>query len=582
MNLASEEDDAGAIPQMEPNSQNFPKDPYKQESSDDAKRKKIKQLQKNRFQASVAPEAYITQGMQNMNLADTSGDTSPSRATVPQDMRHYQNPTLNYQENSSSDYSRVNVSNKNYDFSTSKPSDELNQEHVKRGMLEQYSTNWLEVPPCPAIPYTSIDAGQSSPKFIRPTMYRVPSNYALHKSAKVPFGLIIQPMADVSENESYIAKAEWGPEGPLRWNVWGGYVNPGTMIIESGTKARCNFCGSIFPIKDTKYSFMSNRSSIPELYYGSYEFDVDGKYVYYEARYPIYLFIIDVSNDAFQNGLFLQVLELLKNSLDSIPNPENTQIWILTVDEYVHWYNFPNNIEHGPKIHIACDAEDPFLPIPTSELMLNLENDRQKIDILLERLSEIHTAEETKSKELKLNLSSAISMAADILGCTGGRVLAFTSRLDNAGPGANSVAENHKQYNTDSEKSLFTWSSSFYHEMAQAFLDSHITLDLFWCTFYPLNLVNPTEIWIRTGGDVYYYKQFNDKNDGEKLHYDVFRVLTRNNAYDVAFRVRWSEGYSVVSYLGNFIKMSSIDFELPSIDADKTIGVVLRSEGSIK
>lgn len=80
---------------------------------------------------------------------------------------------------------------------------------------------------------------------------------------------------------------------------------------------------------------------------------------------------------------------------------------------------------------------------------------------------------------------------------------------------------------------------------------------------------------------MYYYKQFNAQFNGEKMHYDVFRVLTRNNMYDVAFRLRCSEGYSVYAYLGNFMRFNSIDFEIPSIDADKTIGVMLRSEGTI-
>lgn len=74
---------------------------------------------------------------------------------------------------------------------------------------------------------------------------------------------------------------------------------------------------------------------------------------------------------------------------------------------------------------------------------------------------------------------------------------------------------------------------------------------------------------------------FHERLDSEKLHYDVFRILTRNGAYDVAFRVRCSEGYSVVAYVGNFIRVNSIDFELPSIDSDKTIGVIMRSEGAL-
>lgn len=57
--------------------------------------------------------------------------------------------------------------------------------------------------------------------------------------------------------------------------------------------------------------------------------------------------------------------------------------------------------------------------------------------------------------------------------------------------------------------------------------------------------------------------------------YDVFRILTWNNAYDVAFWVRCSDGYGVHAYYGSFIKWEWVDFELCSIDADKTIAVEL-------
>jgi len=62
--------------------------------------------------------------------------------------------------------------------------------------------------------------------------------------------------------------------------------------------------------------------------------------------------------------------------------------------------------------------------------------------------------------------------------------------------------------------------------------------------------------------------------------YDVFRILTRNNAYDVSLRLRCSEGFSVSSYYGSFIKRERIDFDLCSIDADKTIAVEIKCEAA--
>ena len=127
-----------------------------------------------------------------------SGDVSPSKATVPSDMLHSKSMTGAYKENlKSNDYAKFDISSKMDKDSMSKPKSELNQENVKRGFLKKYRTSSLELPPLPDVPFIAIDEGQASPKLIRPTMYRVPANYTIHQSTKIPMGLIVQPMADI-------------------------------------------------------------------------------------------------------------------------------------------------------------------------------------------------------------------------------------------------------------------------------------------------------------------------------------------------------------------------------------------------
>ena len=395
------------------------------------------------------------------------------------------------------------------------------------------------------------------------------------------FNWIETVLADISEGESEIPKAQCGGEGPVRCNTWGGYVNPGTVFLENGTKGRWNFCGTIFPVTDTKYWFISDKSSLPELYYGAYEFDVWGKYVYYDVKNPVYVFIIDVSAEAHTNGLFTQALQAISLTLDSLPNASNTKIWIITVDEFVHWYVVPDDSNKYPAVYNCWEVLDPFLPIPTSKIMLNVVSDREKIDRLIEKLPEINKFEDAKHKIAALNLSSAFWIAYEILESWGGRILTFYSRIENCGPEINTVTDSLKVFNTEGEKSLFTPTSIYYNDLSVKLFMKRITVDIFWGTSHNLNIVNPAQLWTRTGGDVYYYRNFRNNSDGEKLNYEVFRVLTRNNAYDVAFRVRWSDGYSVIAYTGNFVRINAVDFELPSIDADKTIGVMMRSEGSV-
>jgi len=126
--------------------------------------------------------------------------------------------------------------------------------------------------------------------------------------------------------------------------------------------------------------------------------------------------------------------------------------------------------------------------------MLNLQSDREKINFLLERLTEIHKFEEAKLKIAALNLTSAFSIAYELLENSGGRILAFYSRIENCGPGINVVIDNHKLYNTDAEKNLFKPDMGFYTDLSAKMFQKRITVDLFVCTHHNVNLPNPVQL----------------------------------------------------------------------------------------
>jgi len=45
-----------------------------------------------------------------------------------------------------------------------------------------------------------------------------------------------------------------------------------------------------------------------------------------------------------------------------------------------------------------------------------------------------------------------------------------------------------------------------------------------------------------TGGEIHLYNEFNQDKDGESFHYKLFRILTRETAYDCIMTLRLSEG----------------------------------------
>ncbi len=100
----------------------------------------------------------------------------------------------------------------------------------------------------------------------------------------------------------------------------------------------CNLCGQANPVGASPYSYNTDKNSLAELSSGSYEFEVGGRYIYRSMRNPTYVFLVDTSVESIQQGILSSLINGLKNTLDSIPNPENTHLAIVTVGSNVHCY----------------------------------------------------------------------------------------------------------------------------------------------------------------------------------------------------------------------------------------------------
>lgn len=97
----------------------------------------------------------------------------------------------------------------------------------------------------------------------------------------------------------------------------------------------------------------------------------------------------------------------------------------------------------------------------------------------------------------------------------------------------------------------------------------------------PIDITTVAPIATFTGGDVLYYNNFDINKHGEKLHYDIFRILTRTQGIEVAVKARVSTGLTVTEYFGGFGVKDQADFELSAIDSDKSIGFLIRSDDKL-
>ena len=69
---------------------------------------------------------------------------------------------------------------------------------------------------------------------------------------------------------------------------------------------------------------------------------------------------------------------------------------------------------------------------------------------------------------------------------------------------------------------------------------------------------------------------------GEKLHFDIFRDLTRSTVYDISFKARCSIGLTVTKYLGGFGEVAENTVQLSVLDADQTIAFTLKQDVKLK
>ena len=95
-------------------------------------------------------------------------------------------------------------------------------------------------------------------------------------------------------------------------------------------------------------------------------------------------------------------------TLDYLQNPENTTICFITYDVNIHFYQFPSSPDGEPTILWVGDIMDPFVPLPKEKLMLRVVEDREKIEIFLDKLLGLHTAENKKYQSPFLCTGAAI------------------------------------------------------------------------------------------------------------------------------------------------------------------------------
>ena len=164
----------------------------------------------------------------------------------------------------------------------------------------------------------------------------------------------------------------------------------------------------------------------------------------------------------------------------------------------------------------------------------------------------------------------------------GGRAVIFSTLLGALGAKKLAMRDDAKLYNTDKERSLYTMQDESYFDLARESADAGMAIDIFACTHQYFDIATHGAISAITGGSIYYHPRFSSETDGERLHFQFLRIMTRKIGMQAHMRARVSKGLSVSDYYGNYKRASPTDIAVGGIDCDKAFTVFIKHDEKLK
>jgi len=462
---------------------------------------------------------------------------------------------------------------------------------------KKYKTSNLGIPPCATASYLCEDDGNASPRYIRMTTNAIPRSGEISDRAGLVIGAVVQPFATIPEEEKTQNIITYKP---VRCSTCNAYVNAHTVWLRKGRKFKCNLC---FEENETpeyvvdyngvqlqyrcyldNYRKRVDKHSRAELMHGTVEYlapkeflktNDDGQAMPVK---PSFLFVLDVSYSAYNNGLLKSVVVTIRDILEELR--EDLDAWgtlqfgVVTYDDSLHCHDYKSG-----RVMRVSEVDNPFLPIPGSDILFELRDDEKYTLFVkfLDGLPELFQENQRFTKQQHC-VGAVMQIALDALSETGGKVILFQTGMSSVGVGTLKNRFDPKLVGTKEETKLFRGAVSFYNDLAcKAVEEKKITvgLDLFLCTGTHVDLASVAEVTRATGGQVYFYDNYQDVIDSTKLFYDLRQNIMRFTGFDAIMAVRASKGLEIMEQMGALTETPRKEILLPVVTCDSTFCIKL-------
>lgn len=447
------------------------------------------------------------------------------------------------------------------------------------------------VPPLVTTNFTVIDEGVCSPRFMRSTVYNVPTTADMLKQTSVPFALAISPFARLHEGENLPPIVDPGEEGPVRCHRCRAYMSPFMQFIDAGRRFQCLLCKTTSEVPMHYFTHLDHmgervdKLERPELCLGSYEFIVNRDYCK-EGKYPnwpAFIFLLDVSYNAIRSGMVKTLCENMKEVLASLPreynDPESKiRVGFITYSSVVHFYNISGSLAQ-PQMLVVSDVHDMFMPL-LDGFLVRVSEAEQVIDSLLEQIPAMFM----DNRETETLLGPAIQAGLEALKAAecAGKLFVFHSSLPLAeAPGKLRNRDDRKLLGSDKEKTLLMPQTTFYNNLGQECVKSGCSIDLFLFNNAYVDVATLGQVCRLTGGQLYKYTYFQSDIDGERFIEDLKRDIEKPIAFDAVLRVRTSTGIRPTDFTGSFFMSNTTDVELASVDCDASLSIEIKYDDKL-
>ncbi|KAA3672589.1 protein transport protein SEC24 [Paragonimus westermani] len=480
------------------------------------------------------------------------------------------------------------------------------------------------VPPLVSTEFSCRDEGNCNPRFIRSSLYAIPTSSDLLKTVGIPFTLTISPFAAPHPDDQPILVSDMGEQGPVRCVRCRAYMSPFVCFLDGGRRFQCPLCNGLTEVPTTYFAHLDHTGRRtdtyhrPELCLGSYELMATAEYCKNNElpKPPVFIFLLDVSQASIRSGLVqLFCSQFVERILPNLPKdetgPEGAQsplkVGFITYDHQLHFYSLirdssvstgnDNIVVNGksgtnfhvqpldyakPQMHIVADVEDVFVPALEGFL---IPPDPASIDSLLRLVPAQFGAADPATSAADALLGPAIQAGLEALRAANcpGKLFVFHSNLPSAeAPGKLKNRDDRRLIGTDKEKSLLTPAVEFYTGLGQVCVEAGCSVDLFLFPNAYTDVATLAEVPRLTAGHLYKYNCFQADLQGDHFMADLERAVARPKAFNAVMRVRTSAGIRPVEFFGNCQLPNTTDIELACVDPHMAVTVEIRHDDKLQ